>query len=104
MGKEARMRAQARAGRRERLRLKFPNAARDIIENRAFAHLFLATAPLIRMLIEAGVSPTHNLGLASHDAMVAIVKDALGIDHLDEEGFEHALRLATPPECRGAPQ
>ena len=92
-------RAQARLQRREQLRRKFPIAGR-ILENPAVARMFIETAPFTRILIELGLPPTPGLGRDNHDAIVNLIKDALGIVSLSDAEFEHAIGLATPPECR----
>ncbi len=89
--------------RRQRLN-RLPPGARRLISDRDMAQAFLATAPLTRQMFAAGLSPTPGMGVAEHDACVALVKDALGLAPLSDEAFEHALRLSTPPEYREASQ
>lgn len=86
---------------RKQARLKrLPALARKLVTNPAAARNFIAAAPFARMAISAGISPTPGMGIREFDAMLAIVKDAVGVASLTDEEFEHALRLSTPPECR----
>lgn len=90
-------RAQARLNR-------LPPSAQRLISNPAAARQFLAAAPLARLMFAAGISPTPGMGVAEFDAMISLVKDALGEAPLSDEEFEHALRLSTPPEYREVAQ
>jgi hypothetical protein len=78
--------------------------ARRLISDRQAAQFMLATAPFTRQLFAAGLSPTPGMGVAEHDACIAIIKDALGLSPLSDDEFETALRLSTPPEYREALQ
>lgn len=90
---------------RKKARLaRLPITAQRLIENRAAAREFLKAAPLTRMMFATGFYPTPGMGLREFDAMLAIVKDALGLTPLSDEDFEQALRLSTPPECRETAQ
>jgi hypothetical protein len=83
---------------------RLPPFAQKLIKNRAAAREFIAIAPLTRLMFAAGLSPTPGMGLAEFDAIIAIIKDALGMAGLSDEAFEHALRLSTPPEFRETAQ
>jgi hypothetical protein len=90
-------RAQARLNR-------LPPMAQRLIKNRAAAREFIAIAPLARLMFAAGPSPEPDMGVAEFDAIISIIKDALGSSPLSDEEFERALRLSTPPECRETAQ
>jgi hypothetical protein len=92
--------AQARGARLTRL----PPIIQRLIADPETALQFLAMMPMVRMMIAAGHEPTPGLGLAEHDAMFAILSDALGAKRLSDEEFEQALIVSTPPECRGTLQ
>jgi hypothetical protein len=96
MSKRTHADVQARLARRVRL----PTIAQSLIANLPAARQFLQVAPFARMMIAAGFEPTPGLGVAEHDAMTAIISDALGYKRLSDEEFEQALILSTPPEYR----
>ena len=79
---------------------RLPRFAQKLITNHAAARAYIDLAPFTRLMFAAGMSPTPGMGLAEFDAIVAIIKDALGITPLSDAEFEMALRLSTPPECR----
>lgn len=83
---------------------RLPRFGQELIANRAIARQFLTLAPMTRSMFVAGISPTPGMGLAEFDAIIAIIKDALGITPLSDIEFEMALRLSTPPECRETAQ
>ncbi len=83
---------------------RLPRFAQNLIANRAVAREFLTLAPMTRSMFAAGISPTPGMGLAEFDAIIAIIKDSLGITPLSDIEFEMALRLSTPPECRETAQ
>lgn len=90
---------------RARARLnRLPPIAQKLITNRTVAREFIAAAPLTRLMFAAGISPVPDMGLAEFDAIMAIIKDALGVAPLSDNEFEQALRLSTPPECRETAQ
>ena len=91
---------QARIARLNRV----PEIVRRLVADGKAARVYVETAAFTRLLFVAGISPTPGMGLAEHDACVAIIKDALGIARLSDAEFEHALRLSTPPECRETAQ
>ena len=83
---------------------RLPPIAQKLAKNRAAAREFLTLAPMTRSMFAAGISPTPGMDLAEFDAIVAIIKDALGITPLSDAEFEMALRLSTPPEYRETAQ
>ena len=91
------------SGAQERLN-RLPRFAQKLIANRAAAREFINDAPMTRLMFAAGISPTPGMGLAEFDAIIAIIKDALGITPLSDAEFEMALRLSTPPEYRETTQ
>lgn len=84
---------------------RLPRIAQRLIANLGVnvehAQQYLCSASLARLIIAHRISPTPDFGLAEHDAIIAIVKDALGIEPLSDEEFERVLLISTPPECRG---
>jgi hypothetical protein len=95
--KSTRPRAQERLNR-------LPRIAQALVADQAAARQFLAAAPLGRMAIAAGISPSPGLGVAEFDAMISLIRDAIGDARLSDAEFEHALRLSIPPECREVAQ
>lgn len=96
MSKRTHARAQARRARLTRL----PPMIQRLIVDKKKGLQFLGAMPMVRKMIAAGLEATPGLGLPEHDAMFAILSDALGVERLSDEEFEQALIVSTPAECR----
>jgi hypothetical protein len=97
MRKAAVSQAKVRGRRRERQGVRF-SFKEHILRKSVLAHRFLDIAPLTRVLIERGLCPVPGLRLEHVDAMVRLIKDALGLITLTDEEFESAVPLTVLPE------